>query len=465
VKVERGEDKFGENVRKILKKVAKTCNLWYTITMRRLAIEKLQQWKASQNRKPLLLIGARQVGKTWLMKEFGKQHFQNVAYIMCENNPVVEGIFDTSLRPDSLLPALSAYAGIPIIPEKSLIIFDEIQALPKVLQSLKYFNEETPEYSIIAAGSTLGVSLHTGTPFPVGKVDFMQIYPLSFWEFVLAQGEDALVDYVQNNDFSKINAFHDKLLKYHKHYMFVGGMPEVVSKYITSKDLSKARKIQNSLIQSYQNDFSKYVTSLGSRKLNMIYNSIPKQISKENKKFIYGVTKTGARARDFEYQIQWLEDSSLIHKVNSVSASKLPLTAYEHFGSFKIFLSDVGLLGAMSGTSPRLIVEKNNVYTEFKGALAEQFICQELVASGEHLYYWSSEDSKTEIDFLIDGEKTPIPIEVKAGGNLKSTSLNKYVAKFSPELAIKFSALPYEQHGNLINAPLYLASKFCQTQT
>jgi predicted AAA+ superfamily ATPase len=427
--------------------------------MKRDAIKAMIKWKVSERRKPLLLTGARQVGKTWLMKEFGRANFSETVYIMCEDNKVVEEIFSMSLVPGDLVSALSAYVGKKIDSDTTLLIFDEIQSLPRVLQSLKYFNEEIPELAIVAAGSTLGVSLHTGVSFPVGKVDFMNVYPLTFFEFLSAVGEGMIVDFIYEHDFMQLKAFHEKLLRLHKFYMYIGGMPEVVAEYVASKDLNKVREIQAELLRSYSNDFSKYSSPVTSRKLNLLYQSIPAQIGRRNKKFLYGAVREGARARDFEYQIQWLEDSSLVNKVHAVRKPQLPLKAYESFNSFKLFLHDVGLLGALVDTDSSMIVTESKIYTEFKGALAEQFVAQELVASGQKVYYYSDDASRMEVDFIISGDQGVVPIEVKAGRNLKSVSLCKFIAKYPYQKAVKLSSLPFEPQDSLTNAPIYLASQ------
>ncbi|MDR3244272.1 MAG: AAA family ATPase [Elusimicrobiota bacterium] len=424
--------------------------------MKRLIINQLLQWKQSKDRKPLILTGARQVGKTWTMQEFGRQHFQNTAYIMFEKNKNMEKLFEGSLSPKDLLPFLQAQAGEEINPETTLIIFDEIQAVPNALTALKFFCEQAPEYIIIAAGSTLGVTLHGGQSFPVGKVDFLTLYPMNFTEFLYAVKEEQLANLLISAEPEKLNSFHERFDKYLRQYFYVGGMPEVLAKYANTHSYDDVRSIQNRLVKSYNNDFSKYANHLTSEKLRLLWHSIPNQIAKESKKFIYGAVKEGARARDFETAIQWLADSSLVNKVNCVAVPKQPLKAYENFGAFKLFIHDIGILGAMVGVSARAIIDEENIYTEFKGALAEQFVCQELTANNIPLFYWYSDDSKREIDFLIETPTGIVPIEVKSGKNLRAVSFTNFIKEYNITKGYKISALQYVDNGNIINLPLYL---------
>lgn len=404
-------------------------------------------------------MGARQVGKTWAMKEFGKMVFKKVAYLVLENNENLEQLFNWSLHPKDLLPFLSAAAGVDIDPKDTLIIFDEIQAIPNALTALKFFYEEAPEYHIISAGSTLWVTLHKSGSFPVGKVDFMHLHPMDFLEFLGAMGEEQLVELMKKEIWEKINIFHDKLDRYLKQYYFVGGMPEAVASYATEKNFEVVREIQKRIVNSYEQDFSKYATPLMATKLRMLYNSIPHQISKENKKFIYGIVKQWARARDYETVIQWLLDSGLVIKVNRVKTPKEPLKVYEDFGAFKLFVHDIWILGALVNSKAMLIVEQDTIYTEFKWALSEQFVCQELYTAGIPLFYWSSEDSKQEIDFLIENENWIIPIEVKSGTHLSATSFTEFMKKYKSKFGLKLSRLPYKASENVINFPLYLAGE------
>lgn len=429
--------------------------------MKRHIINDLDSWRNSPRRKPLILTGARQVGKTWALQEFGRTHYKNVAYILFENNRSMADLFDGSLMPRDLLPFLRAESGVNIQPDDTLIIFDEIQAVPNAITSLKFFYEQAPEYSIAAAGSTLGITLHDSGSFPVGKVDFLQLHPMTFAEFLDAAGEAELVKLICSaDDLASLSTFHEKLDRYLRQYFYVGGMPEAVSEYISHGDFAAVRAVQKSILDSYDQDFSRHATPLLSSKLRMLWQSIPGQLARENRKFIYGAVKGGARARDFEVAIQWLADSSLVNKVSRVSAIKQPLRAYEDFGAFKLFVHDVGLLGAMVDSSVKAIINDPFIYTEFKGALAEQFVCQELTAAGQKPYYWSSDDSRQEIDFLLDGENGIIPIEVKAGRSLDSPSFNKLMERMSGvNHGYKVSTLPYKDNGQVINLPLYLTSR------
>ena len=423
-------------------------------------IGKLAKWKNSPTRKPLILTGARQVGKTWALQKFGQTHYQKVAYIVFENNPNMASLFERTVSPAELLPFLRAESGVNIQPDDTLIIFDEIQAVPNAITSLKYFCEEAPEYSVVAAGSTLGITLHDGSSFPVGKVDFMTLHPMTFSEFLSANGQDELRDLLNNtSDQTMLNSFHSKFDSYLRQYFYIGGMPEVVSSYTQNGDYATARSIQQSILSSYNQDFSKHATPALATKLRLLWQSVPSQLASENKRFIYGAVKEGARARDFETVIQWLADSSMINKVNRVTTVKQPLKAYEDFGSFKLFTHDIGLLGAMADSSVKAIVDEPSIYTEFKGALAEQFVCQELIAAGHQPYYWSSDDSRQEIDFLINGDDHIVPIEVKSGKTLASPSFNKFMRSQPGVHGYKLSMLPYQQNEAITNMPLYLASR------
>lgn len=424
--------------------------------MKRFAMETLASWKNSQNRKPMIIRGARQVGKTWLMKEFGKQEFQKTAYINFDQNTRMKGLFEGDLNIERLILALSAETGISIRAEDTLIIFDEVQEVPRALTSLKYFNENAPEYAVIAAGSLLGVALHQGTSFPVGKVDFMDLYPLNYKEFLLALGKEQFVDILNSDDISMITTFKEKYIEWLKEYYFIGGMPEVVNDFIQNKDFNRVRDIQNSLLNYYQQDFSKHAPNILVPRLNMIWNSIPMQLAKENKKFIYGQLREGARAKDFELAIQWLIDCGLIHKVERISKPGLPLKAYMDLSAFKIYMVDVGLLSAMGELSAQVIVEGNRIFTEFKGAMTEQYILQQLISQlGLHAYYFSTEKSRGEIDFLVQGKSSVIPIEVKAEENLQAKSLKAFAEKYNPKYAIRTSMSDYREESWLINIPLY----------
>lgn len=424
--------------------------------MERFAMEKLIKWKNSKYRKPMIIRGARQVGKTWLMKEFGKQEFDKVAYINFDQNTRMKGVFEGDLNIERLILALSAETGVSINANDTLIIFDEVQEVPRALTSLKYFNENAPEYAIVAAGLLLGVALHQGTSFPVGKVDFLDLYPLNYKEFLLALGEERFANLLDSDDISMITTFKQKYIERLKEYYFIGGMPEVVNDFVRNKDFNKVREIQNNLLNYYQQDFSKHAPNILVPRLNMVWNSIPMQLAKENKKFIYGQLREGARAKDFELAIQWLEDCGLIHKVERISKPGLPLKAYMDLSAFKIYLSDVGLLSAMGELSVQAIVDGNRIFTEFKGALTEQFVLQQLISQlGLHAYYYSAEKSRGEVDFMVQGNSTIIPIEVKAEENLQAKSLKAFVEKYNPKYAVRTSMSDYREESWLINIPLY----------
>jgi len=422
--------------------------------MERNIIKKLLEWKAKENRQPLILTGARQVGKTWAMKEFGSRHFKKTAYISLDSNPNMRILFEKTVKPSELLPFLNAQAGVEIDSE-TLLIFDEIQEVPKALTALKYFCEEQPELPVIAAGSTLGVSLHSGISFPVGKVEFLNLYPMSFAEFLDAIGETQTRAAIETKNYDLLNSFREKLLGILKQYMFVGGMPEVVAEFVRTKGFIGIRKIQKKIITSYEKDFSKHTNPEMAVKLSLLWKSIPVQLSKENKKFLYGAVRNGARARDFEVALQWLQDSSLIHKIGRISNPSIPLKSYEEFGMFKIFMHDIGLLCAMSGVSSKIILEGDSIFKEFKGALAEQFVCQELLVKGEEPFYWSLQNSQAEVDFLLEYNDKIIPIEVKSGTNLRAKSLGVYIGKFKPRLVLRVSEADYKISGNIIDLPLF----------
>jgi hypothetical protein len=424
--------------------------------MKRLAMEKLKTWKDDRQRKPMIIRGARQVGKTWLMKEFGRQEFEKTVYVNFDQNIRMKNVFEGDLDTERIILALSAETGVTINPENTLIIFDEIQEVPRALTALKYFNENAPEYAIVAAGSLLGVAMHQGTSFPVGKVDFMDLFPLSYKEFLIALGEERFVNILDGDDISMITAFKSKYIERLKEYYFIGGMPEAVNDFVENKDYNRVRKIQNELLNYYQQDFSKHAPNMLVPRLNMVWNSIPMQLAKENKKFIYGQLREGARAKDFELAIQWLDDCGLIHKVECISKPGLPLKAYMNLSAFKIYLSDVGLLSAMGDLSAQVIVDGSRIFTEFKGALTEQYVLQQLISQlGLHAYYYSSYNSKGEIDFVVQGESSVIPIEVKAEENLQAKSLKAYVEKYAPQHAVRTSMSDYREENWLTNIPLY----------
>lgn len=424
--------------------------------MKRFALERLKEWKEKPNRKPLIIRGARQVGKTWLMKEFGKTFFEKVAYVNFDSNTRMQQVFDGEINIERIVLAISAETGISVNPENTLLIFDEVQEVPKALSSLKYFCENAPEYAVVAAGSLLGVALHKGTSFPVGKVDFMDLYPLTFQEFLCALGEERFVEILRGKDTDMVTMFKSKYIDRLREYYFVGGMPEVVQTYVDTKDFNQVREIQKNLLNYYQQDFSKHAEISLVPRLNLVWNSIPMQLAKENKKYIYGQVRKGARAKDFELAIQWLLDCGLIHKVHRIEKPALPLKAYMNLDIFKIYLLDVGLLMAMIGLNAQVIIDGNRIFTEFKGALTEQYILQQLIA-GENVesYYYSAENSKGEIDFILQGNTSVIPLEVKAEENLRAKSLKAFCEKYKPKYAVRTSMSDYREQEWMTNIPLY----------
>lgn len=424
--------------------------------MDRVALEKLKQWKEKKNRKPLIIRGARQVGKTWLMKEFGKTCFQKTAYVNFDSNTRMQQVFEGDINIERMILAISAETGVSIDSQDTLLIFDEIQEVPNALKALKYFCEEAPEYAIVAAGSLLGVAMHKGTSFPVGKVDFMDLYPLSFKEFLCALGEERFVKLLNDSDMDMITMFKTKYIDRLREYYYVGGMPEVVQTYVQTKDFNLVREIQKNLLNYYQQDFSKHAEAALVPRLNLVWNSIPMQLAKENKKYIYGQVRAGARAKDFELAIQWLMDCGLIHKVQRIKKPYLPLKAYLDFDAFKIYLLDIGLLMAMVDLDARVIIDGNRIFTEFKGALTEQYVLQQLITElGIDVYYYSAENSSEEIDFLLQGKSSVLPVEVKAEENLKAKSLKAFCEKYHPVNAVRTSMSDYREQEWMTNIPLY----------
>lgn len=422
----------------------------------RIAIEKLYQWKESKHRKPLIIEGARQVGKTWLMKEFGRQAYGSVVYINFDSNSRMTELFASDLDTERLIMGMELFAGKKIDPENTLLIFDEVQEVPRALSSLKYFYENAPQYHVICAGSLLGIALHEGTSFPVGKVDFMKLYPLSFKEFLTAVAGKQYAELLDRRDYSMITAFKQTYIDALKQYYFVGGMPEAVRSFAEDKDFKEVRGIQKRILEAYEQDFSKHAPASVVPKLRMVWNSIPSQIAKENKKFIYGLIRKGGRAKDYETAIMWLCDCGLVHKVSRVNAAGIPLKAYEDLKAFKLFVTDVGLLGCMTGLHQRTLLDGNNLFMEFKGALTEQYVCQQLkTIDGLNLYYYTNDRGTCEVDFIVDTGEAVIPVEVKAELNLKAKSLKTYREKFRPTLSVRTSMADYKEEEGLVNLPLY----------
>ena len=424
--------------------------------MYRIAIEKLYKWKNSKRRKPLIIEGARQVGKTWLMKEFGEQAYADTVYINFDSNSRMADLFSADLDTDRLIMGLELYAGRKINPENTLLIFDEVQEVPRALASLKYFYENAPQYHIVCAGSLLGIALHQGTSFPVGKVDFLKLYPLSFSEFLMATGNERFAELLKNQDYEMITSFKQTYIDALKHYYFVGGMPEAVQSFAESKDFNEVRAIQKRILAAYEQDFSKHAPNEIVPKIRMLWNSIPSQLARENKKFIYGLVREGGRAREYETAIMWLSDCGLVHKVSRVNAAGIPLKAYEDLKAFKLFIVDVGLLGCMTGLRQRTLLDGDDLFVEFKGALTEQYVCQQLKTIEDlGIYYYTNDRGSCEIDFVVDTGEQIVPIEVKAETNLRAKSLQTYRERFEPELSVRTSMADYKKEDWLLNLPLY----------
>lgn len=424
--------------------------------MYRIAIEKLYKWKESKRRKPLIIEGARQVGKTWLMKEFGEKAYQDTIYINFDSNSRMSELFSEDLNVDRLIMGIELYAGKKIDPDHTLLIFDEVQEVPKALSSLKYFYENAPQYHIVCAGSLLGIALHGGTSFPVGKVDFLNLYPLSFKEFLMATTGERFAELLENQDYQMVNAFKQTFIDALKQYYFVGGMPEAVESFVEEKDFNEVREIQKRILSAYEQDFSKHAPIEIVPKIRMVWNSIPSQLAKENKKFIYGLVREGGRAKEYETAIMWLCDCGLIHKVSRVNAAGLPLKAYEDLKAFKMFLVDVGLLGCMTGLRQRTLLDGNELFTEFKGALMEQYVCQQLKTIQDlDIYYYTNDRGSCEVDFVVDTGEEIVPLEVKAEVNLKAKSLKNYHEKYNPPISIRTSMADYKKEDWIVNLPLY----------
>ena len=424
--------------------------------MYRFAIERLQEWKSSKYRKPMIIEGARQVGKTWLMREFGRIAYQNVVYINFDSNSQMRELFESDLNVERIVLGLELYAGKKIDAESTLIIFDEVQEVPKALAGLKYFCEDAPQYHIICAGSLLGIALHGGTSFPVGKVDFLKLYPLSFREFLMACGNERFVKLMDDGDYTMMTSFRQTYIDLLKQYYFVGGMPEVVLHFADNKDFNEVREVQNRILAAYEQDFSKHAPNEIVPRIRMVWNSIPSQLTKENKKFVYGMIREGARAKDYEAAIMWLCDCGLVHKVSRINMPLLPLKAYEDTKAFKLFPVDVGLLSCMTGVLQKTLLNGSNLFVEFKGALTEQYVFQQLVTiPGLGIYYYTNDRGSCEIDFLIDDGIEVTPIEVKAETNLKAKSLKTYCEKYKPNRAIRTSMADYKEEETLTNLPLY----------
>lgn len=428
--------------------------------MYRNIIEQLREWKNKEGRKPLILAGARQVGKTYILRKFGEEEFDNVVYVNCEDNVLAKNLFVQDYNMQRIVLALGAIAGQSIEAGKTLIILDEIQEAPRGLSVLKYFCENAPQYHVAVAGSLLGITMHRGESFPVGKVDILHIYPMTFDEFLLAKGNRQLVDILRSKDWVTIKLLKSEYIKALREYYFVGGMPEAVGKFIETNDAVKVREIQKNILYTYQKDISKHVPTSESNRINMVWQSMPSQLVKENKKFIYGVAKPGGRAKDFEVAIQWLMDAGLVYKIERVNEAKMPLKFYVDISSFKLFLLDCGLLGAMSETPPEKLLLAENGMEESKGAFTENYVMSQLVATHDTSVFYYSNDAKLEIDFLIQHGSEIVPIEAKAEENLRAKSLSTFVASHSEMHGLRFSMSDYREQDWMTNVPLYAITSY-----
>lgn len=431
--------------------------------MNRVQLKELLKWKDSPRRKPLIIRGARQVGKTWLMKEFGSSAYEKIAYVNFESNKQLKDLFKDDFDIQRILLAIQIETGIAIEPNNTLIIFDEIQEAPGALTSLKYFQENAPSYHIVSAGSLLGVALAQSTSFPVGKVEFMDLYPLSYLEFLDALGESPLKSLLESADWKMINAFKTKYIQLLKQYYYIGGMPEAVNSFRNNRDMEEVRTIQQQILISYEQDFSKHAPVEIVPRIRMLWNGILAQLAKENKKFIYGALRQGARSKDYELALSWLIDCGLIHKINRVNKPGIPLKAYIDNDAFKLFIVDIGLLGAMGNLDVKTILVGNSIFEEFKGALTEQYVLQQLLQTRDMaINYWSAASATAEIDFLIQYAGQVVPIEVKAAENLQAKSLRSFNDKYLPKISVRTSMSDYREEDWLVNIPLYGISELGQ---
>ena len=424
--------------------------------MKRFLLQQLIEWKNRADRKPLILNGARQVGKTWLLREFARLEYKKLAYVVCRKNDLVRQLFSRDFNVDRILRGLRAITSVDITPGDTLVVLDEIQDIPEALEALKYFQEEAPAYHIAVAGSLLGISLHANVSYPVGKVNVLNLYPMSFGEFLVAKGEEEACKLLEERDFDTTNLLHEKYVDLLRQYYYVGGMPEVVLKYVETGALQEVRRIQLEILQGYDLDFSKHAPREQVPRIRMVWNSVPSQLFKENKKFIYGALRKGARANDFEMAIQWLVNAGLLYKVPRCTKPELPLDVYEDLSAFKLYMVDLGLMGAMVKTDSAQVLVKNGIFKEYKGGMTEQYVLQQLKAKGtEPIYYHTADHSRLELDFVIQRGAELVPIEVKAESNVRANSLTALLAARPDLYAERYSMLPYKQQGNLTNIPLY----------
>lgn len=424
--------------------------------MQRNCLQQLIEWQKSPRRKPLIIEGARQVGKTWVVKEFGNKCYKNCVYINFEQEKRLQNLFEQDLNPNRIIETLQLYANKIISPNDTLIFFDEIQSVKSGITSLKYFYESAPQYHIIAAGSLLGMSVHTGESFPVGKVNFLQMYPMSFTEFLIAMNKELYAKALIEKQWDLVAPFHEELCNLLKQYLVVGGMPEAVKEYAETKNFQTVREIQAEILDSYVRDFSKHAPINELPRIRQVWESVPTQLAKENKKFIYGLLREGARAKDYEMAINWICDTGLLVKTKRIVKPELPLSHYAETDIFKLFLLDVGLLSSLSRINPEILLDGNKIFTEYKGAITEQFVHQQLTQQKhEGVYYWTNDRSTAEVDFIIQKGNEVIPIEVKAETNVHARSFKLFCEKFQPATAIRTSMLPYKEETWMVNIPLY----------
>lgn len=424
--------------------------------MERLVLQQLIEWKNRRNRKPLILNGARQVGKTWILREFARREYKKEAYLLCRKNDLAEQIFKQDFDVDRILRSLRALTGVDITPGDTLIILDEVQEIPEAIESLKYFCEQLPDYHIAVAGSLLGISLHRGVSYPVGKVNEIAVYPMSFEEFLLAKGETEKYKLLKTKDFQTINLLHEKFVDLLRQYYYVGGMPEAVNEYVETGALNEVRRIQSELLRGYEQDFSKHAPKEQVERIRMVWRSVPSQLFKDNKKFVYGALRDGVRAKDFEIAIQWLLDAGLVYKVPRCTKPALPLDIYEDLSAFKLYLMDVGLLGAMVNTEPVQVLMSNQIFSEYKGGMTENYVLQQMKSKGiAPIYYHKADNSRLELDFVIQKDGKVLPIEVKAEENVRANSLTTLLSQQPDMTAVRYSMLPYRQQGQMECVPLY----------
>ena len=423
--------------------------------MNRQIYNELKRWKTSQDRKPLVLLGARQVGKTWIMRHFGAQEYESVAYINCDDEPRAKELFTLDYDMDRILLSIQVITGVKVLPGKTLVIFDEIQELERGLHSLKYFYEKSPQYHVMVAGSLLGITLGRGESFPVGKVDMLHMYPMNFSEFLDAMGKTELITLIHSKEWQVIELMRDKFEYLLRQYYYVGGMPKVVSKYVSNGDLAEVRKEQMAIVDAYRRDISKHTTNRESMRIGQVLDSLPSQLARENKKFVYGAVRKGARAADFELAIQWLVDAGIVLRVHRISEARMPLKFYEQLDAFKLFLLDCGLLACMADTAADQMLVDNKVFIEFKGAFTEQYVAQELFSMGIKPYYWSNDRTPAEIDFVVQQDGKAIPIEVKASTNVRSKSLAQFIKDNEGLKGLRLSLCSYIDQSWMENVPLY----------